>query len=107
MPTLISLKIPEHISGWSIKTNYNGTFSVFLVRKFDILDNFGRVLGPGISALAEASSLELALDLALEKIERLMKEKLEYQNNHPPIAPREYPAASTAEVEDLLSILGI
>lgn len=100
---LVTFPWPEHIDAWSVSTKYTGQFHAWVRRKFDLRDDYGRILGPSLDASAEGSTPYEAVSIALNLLEKKTQEKLAEQNANPPKA---HPIL-VAETEDLMNLLGL
>jgi len=100
---LVTFPWPEHIDAWSVSTKYDGKFYAWVRRKFDLRDDYGRILGPSLDASAEGSTPYEAVSIALNLLEKKTQAKLIEQNANPPKA---HPIIK-AEVDDLMDLLGL
>jgi hypothetical protein len=94
---------PEHVEGWNMRVQYDGTFDAFVIRKFDLRDNYGRILGPSLSASARGATPWEAMTIALNLLEKKTQDKLAEQNANPPTA---HPIIQQ-EADDLAALLGL
>ena len=96
--------LPEFVANWSVASHYDGTYKAYVSRKFDLRDNYGRILGPSISGSAHGASTPYeALSIALNKLVLATEERLAEQNANPPKA---HPILK-AEVDDLMNLLDL
>jgi hypothetical protein len=100
---LVTFPWPDHIASWSVSTKHDGKFYAWVGRKFDLRDDYGRILGPSLDASAEGDTPYEAVSIALNKLEKKTQAKLIEQNANPPKA---HPIIQT-EVDDLMDLLGL
>ena len=100
---LVTFPWPEHIAAWSVRSKYDGNFEAWIRRKFDLRDNYGRILGPSLDASGIGATAYEAVSIALNKLEKKTQEKLAEQNANPPKA---HPIFK-AEVDDLMNLLDL
>lgn len=100
---IIRFPWPEHIAGWNMRHRADGTFEAFVIRAFDLRDDYGRILGPSLDASAIGSTPYEAMTIALNKLEKKTQDKLTEQNANPPKA---HPIIQQ-EADDLAALLGL
>lgn len=100
---IVQFPWPEHVASWSVQTFHDGTFKAYLTRAYDLRDDYGRILGPSVSASGNGATPYEAVSIALFNLEKATATRLAEQNANPPTA---HPIIQK-EADDLAALLGL